>query len=312
MSKLQKLFDITAYVNTKKYFTARDIADNFNISIRTAHRYLSELDTMGVPLYTETGRNGGYRVLSGRTLPPIIFTEDEALAIFFAFQSLQYYESLPFEVDISSASRKIMLKLPYDVKIKNETLKSSLIFWHRKREINTPLLHDLIQKAIEKKPIKIQYYSHGKLTDRIVCLIGVYSNENLWYAPAFDYEKQEIRLFRADKINKIESYTGNLQPIEKNLIDLLYSYDIKEPVRLFVKLTEKGIAMCQENPYFNDCIKNSNNDSGGYIDTIIDKSDVEFSGRFFLGLCGEAQVIEPLEMKNYIRSFAKKILNQYE
>ena len=58
--------------------------------------------------------------------------------------------------------------------------------------------------------------------------------------------------------------------------------------------------------------KNSNNDSGGYIDTIIDKSDVEFSGRFFLGLCGEAQVIEPLEMKNYIRSFAKKILNQYE
>lgn len=85
MSKLQKLFDIIAYVNTKKYFTARDIADNFNVSIRTAHRYLSELDTMGVPLYTETGRNGGYRVLSGRTLPPIIFTEDEALAIFLLF-----------------------------------------------------------------------------------------------------------------------------------------------------------------------------------------------------------------------------------
>ena len=312
MNKLQKLFDIITYVYTKKSFTARDIADNFDVSIRTAHRYLSELDTMGVPLYTETGRNGGYRVLSGRALPPIIFTEDEALAIFFAFQSLQYYESLPFEVDISSVSRKIMLKLPDDVKSQIETLKSSLIFWHRKKEIHAPLLKDLIQKTIEKKPIKIQYHSHGQLTNRIVCLIGVYSSEGLWYVPAFDYEKQEIRLFRADRIKRIEAYTGSFQAVEMNLTDLLNSYKIKEPVRLFVKLTEKGIVMCQENPYLKNDVKNNDNCLGGYIDTIINKSDVEFIGLFFMSLCDEAQVIEPLEMKNYIRSFAQKLLKQYE
>lgn len=155
MGKAQKLFDLIAYVNTKRQFTASEVARDFDISVRTAHRYLLELDGMGVPLYTEPGKNGGYRLLSGRMLPPIIFNEDEALAIFFAFQSLQYYKSLPFEVNITSASRKLFLGLPQDVKPQVENLESSLVFWHRKRECETPLLKDLLQKSIQeaKSPV---------------------------------------------------------------------------------------------------------------------------------------------------------------
>lgn len=151
MSKSQKLFDLIAYVNMKRSFTANDVAKEFGISVRTAHRYLLELDTMGIPLYTEPGRNGGYRVLSNRMLPPLIFSEDEALAIFFAFQSLQYYKSLPFEVNIASVSRKLFLGLPADAKPQIENLKSTLAFWRRKREIETPQLKRLIQKAVQKK-----------------------------------------------------------------------------------------------------------------------------------------------------------------
>lgn len=311
MSKIQKLFDIMLYVNTKRRFTANDVAQEFNISVRTAHRYLSELDSMGIPLYTEPGRNGGYRVLSGRVLPPVIFTEDEALAIFFAFQSLQYYKSLPFEVDISSASRKILMKLPEDMKPQIEALKSTLIFWHRQKDISTPLLKDLIQKAIEKKPVKIEYQSQKQISERIVQLIGVYSSEGLWYVPAFDFHKQEMRLFRADRIKKIEHCETEFKAIEPALSDFLYSYKMKEPIHLLVKLTDKGVLLCKENPYFGSHITQDNNDTGGCIDTFIDKSDLEFTGRFFMSLGNEAQVIEPVEMIDYIVSFAKNIICQY-
>lgn len=50
---------------------------------------------MGLPIYAEQGRNGGYKVLTNRVIPPILFTEEEAVSIFFAFQSLSYYRDLP-------------------------------------------------------------------------------------------------------------------------------------------------------------------------------------------------------------------------
>lgn len=313
MSKTKKLFDLITYINTKRQFTASDVAKEFKISVRTAHRYLLELDSMGVPLYTEPGRNGGYRVLSNRVLPPVIFSEDEALAIFFAFQSLQYYNSLPFEVDIESASRKLFLALPNDTKPQIENLKSTLIFWHQKRETKTPLLKELIQKTAQKRAIKIRYQSQEQVTDRIIYPIGVYSNEGLWYVPAFDYEKQETRLFRADRITSVEEVPVSFpsEPPTESLTKLLNSYKIKSPIHLYIELSEKGLMRCRDNPYFETNIHPNPDGFGGFIDTIIDKSDLNFASQFIMSLGEDATVIEPEEMRQSLLSFAKKILAQY-
>lgn len=311
MSKAQKLFDLIAYVNTKRQFTASEVARDFNISVRTAHRYLAELDGMGVPLYTEPGKNGGYRLLSGRMLPPIIFNEDEALAIFFAFQSLQYYKSLPFEVNITSASRKLFCGLPQDIKPQVEKLKSALVFWHRKRECETPLLKNLLQKSIQKTPIKIKYRSEKAITERIVCPVGVYSNDGIWYLPAYDYQKQGIRLFRADRVIDMEDAEGDFERVLATLEDVLHEYNVKNPVRLYVELSDKGMIRCKDNPYFETNIQHNTNGVGGYIDTVIDKSDLEFTSQFFMSLGEDAKVIEPKETKEYILSFAKRLLEHY-
>ena len=85
MSKAKRLLDILMFVTAKKNFTAQEIADEFNISIRTVHRYILDLSDMGMPIYSEQGRNGGYTVLTSRLLPPILFTEEEVVSIFFAF-----------------------------------------------------------------------------------------------------------------------------------------------------------------------------------------------------------------------------------
>lgn len=69
MSKAKRLLDILMFVTAKKNFTAQEIADEFNISIRTVHRYILDLSDMGMPIYSEQGRNGGYTVLTSRLLP---------------------------------------------------------------------------------------------------------------------------------------------------------------------------------------------------------------------------------------------------
>lgn len=82
MSKSKRLLDLMMTVNRKRKFTVRELADEFGVSTRTILRDLQELGELGVPLYSEVGPHGGYQVLNERILPPIAFTEEEAVAIF--------------------------------------------------------------------------------------------------------------------------------------------------------------------------------------------------------------------------------------
>lgn len=311
MSKTTKLFDLLLYVNTKQYFTANEVAEKFDISVRTAHRYLLELEEMGVPLYTEQGRNGGYRIVSNRVLPPIIFNEDEALAIFFSFQSLKYFKSLPFEVDMESASRKLFMQLPEDVKKQVENLESTLLFWNHKRDTDTPLLKLAIQKATQKKIIEITYQSKKKTTSRTIAPIGVYANHGVWYMPAHDCQSGEMRIFRIDRVLEINDSEKKYSPPDTTLYDILHSYEIKDPIHLFVTLSDEGILSCKDSPYFETSICNNADGVGGYIDQTIDRSDFDYVSRFFMGLGVEAEVIKPLEMRENIRNMARDIQEHY-
>lgn len=312
MSKTTRLFALMLYVNAKKQFTAKDVSLEFGISIRTAHRYLMELEAMGVPLYTESGRNGGYRVLSNRILPPIIFDEDEALAIFFSFQSLRFFKSLPFEVNIESASRKLFSQLPDDVKKQVEALESKLLFWNYKHETVTPFLKNAIQKAVQNKTIIIKYKSKSKVTKRTITPIGVYADHGKWYMPAYDCEIEETRIFRIDRILEIKDSDQNSPLPDITLHDILHLYVVKEPVHLYVSLSNEGILSCKDNPFLETSVCCNDNGIGGYIDQIIDRSDLEYVTNFFMGLGLEAEVIKPLEIRKKISETAKSIVEKYK
>ncbi|MDF2837107.1 MAG: DeoR family transcriptional regulator, partial [Paenibacillus sp.] len=82
MSKSKRLMELMLVINQKREFTVRELAREFAVSRRTILRDLQELSEIGVPLYSEVGPHGGYRVLKQRLLPPIAFSEEEAVAIF--------------------------------------------------------------------------------------------------------------------------------------------------------------------------------------------------------------------------------------
>lgn len=182
-------------------------------TILSFHRYLVELSKMGVPLYTEPGRNGGYRMLDDRVLPPIIFNENEAFAIFFAFQSLKYYKSLPFEIDIKSVSRKLYVGLPYDIINKIDNLDSVLSFWNKRRSTPSPFIKEIIEAALGNHILYIEYKSKYKNTNRKIAPIGVYSYDGFWYMPAFDLLHNEMRIFRLDRIITLKNTQKSITTI---------------------------------------------------------------------------------------------------
>lgn len=312
MSKTKLLFDLIMYVNTKRNFTAEEVAREYNVSVRTAHRYLMELSEMGVPLYTEPGRNGGYRVLNNRVLPPITFNENEAFAIFFAFQSLKFYNSLPFEIDIKSVSRKLYQSLPSDTKDKIDKLDNVLSFWNIKRSTPSPFIKEIIDAALESHVLSIEYKSKYKNTYREITPIGVYAYYGFWYMPAFDFYQNKIKVFRLDRIvSLVNTYKKNTININLNeWLKKLSTQEPNDPIHLFAELTREGIRQCNNQPWLESHIKITNEDYG-YIDMQIDRSDIDFVSKFFIQLGTNAKVLESQEIKDTIRSHLQDTLLNY-
>lgn len=191
LSKAKRLLDILIFASAKKTFTAQEIADEFNISVRTVHRYIVDLSDMGLPIYAEQGRNGGYKVLTNRVIPPILFTEEEAVSIFFAFQSLSYYRDLPFNTEINSVTHKLYSSLQSDAKTKVDKIRSYIAFWNPKRTIDTPLLNEVLTAAIENKNLHFQYESKSGIKTKHVHPIGVYAHDGLWYLLSYDFSRKK-------------------------------------------------------------------------------------------------------------------------
>ena len=310
ISKAKRLLDILVFVNTKRKFTAQEIADEFNISIRTVHRYILDLSEMGLPIYAEQGRNGGYTVLPNRILPPILFTEEEAVAIFFAFQSLSYYRNLPFDAETSSVAKKLYSSLPGDAKMKIDKMRSYVAFWNPKRAIETPLLKEVLEAAIDSNNLHMQYESKSGVTTKYIRPIGVYAHDGLWYLPAYDYRKQKILLYRVDRIHAILAKDTNNDEF-MNLEQWFESTEVQKPIRLHIQLTMEGVRQCKSVPSFEGLVV-TKEDGRGYIDSVIDEGEIRFITPLFYRLGTDARIIEPQTLIDSLCKQAKGVLEMYQ
>ncbi|WP_144502340.1 helix-turn-helix transcriptional regulator [Bacillus thuringiensis] len=312
LSKAKRLLDILIFASAKKAFTAQEIADEFNISVRTVHRYILDLSDMGLPIYAEQGRNGGYKVLTNRVIPPILFTEEEAVSIFFAFQSLSYYRDLPFNTEINSVTHKLYSSLQHDAKAKVDKIRSYIAFWNPKRTIDTPLLNEVLTAAIENKNLHFQYESKTGIKTKHVHPIGVYAHDGLWYLPSYDYDRKKVLLYRIDRILSILSTKEN-EDTFMNLEEWFSSNSnvVHIPTQLHVLLSTEGVRQCKSVPYLEEFVVTNENETG-YIHSTIDKGEINFITPLFYRLGKDAKVLEPIELIDGLRMRAKEVLHMYE
>lgn len=97
MDKAERLVQELTYLNKYPYFNLKNLMTEFSISKRTALRDLSALEEMGLAIYSERGKYGGYRIISRDPLIPVTFTSNEIAAILFAIHALHLLSDNPFQ-----------------------------------------------------------------------------------------------------------------------------------------------------------------------------------------------------------------------
>ncbi|MBW7453919.1 helix-turn-helix transcriptional regulator [Paenibacillus sepulcri] len=314
MSKSKRLMELMMTVNRKRKFTVKELAQEFGVSARTILRDLQELSELGVPLYSEVGPHGGYQVLKERILPPIAFTEEEAVAIFFASHALRHYLYTPFETESSSALNKFYLYMSGDVRDRIDQMKNRIDFVTPTRHLESPHLLILLDGAIRQKVLRIEYDSREGESCRQIQPVGVYASNGLWYCPAYCFLRCDFRLFRCDRI-----HSANYDPTGVNPLDLRHvhlgnwmSYIQQEPMpaRLHVELSKEGVQRC-ETELGRRLELHIREDGTGWLDDPISKNDLLFFARFFIGLGTAATVENPPELIDVMKEQLSEIMAKY-
>lgn len=244
MNRIDRLHAILTHLQSKKKVTAQDIADRFNISLRTVYRDVKALEESGVPVIGEAGI--GYSVMEGYRLPPVMFTQEEASALIMGAKLAEHYTDESVRKHFEAALFKIKAVLRGIDKEYVETLTSHI---HVNKPAE-PLTQDFgqqhlsnIQHAIvHRHCLKITYHSSYKeeRTSRIVEPIGLYYYSRSWHLIAWCGLRKDYRDFRVDNIDKLQvtgdCFEANAHPSLKEYIEQIQkNAELQEAIVVFEK-----------------------------------------------------------------------------
>ncbi len=314
MSKSKRLMELMMTVNRMRKFTVKELAAEFGVSPRTIMRDLQELGELGVPLYSEVGPHGGYQVLKERILPPIAFSEGEAVAMFFASHALRHYQSLPFEAEASSALQKFYFYMPGDVRDRIDEMKNRVDFHAHNRQQEVEGLGILLEAAVRQRVVTIRYENKQGDSERSIQPVGIYASNGFWYCAAYCYLRRGFRLFRCDRMRSAAFDKTGIKPLDLRLIHLGNWEDVgreeRIEARIVAELSREGVQRCQGELSHVPFIEVRENGTGR-LDQCVPESELPYFAKFFLGLGSEATVEEPPELIARIRKLLEELTAKY-
>lgn len=177
---------------------ARRLADRFEVSSRTIERDILALQEAGVPIYSDIGRTGGYRLDATRTLPPLNFTPAEAAAIAVALGSRG---ATPLPQTARSALTKILAAMSDDDAARARRLGERLLRYEPSDEPTIRSQRVIEQAIVDRRVLNIEYEDkEGAATRRSVEPIAIVGVAGNWYLSAWCRLRSDDRVFRLDRI----------------------------------------------------------------------------------------------------------------
>lgn len=194
--------------------TADQLADRLGVTDRAARRYVAILREAEIPVISEPGRYGGYRIGRGLTLPPMVFTAAEALALVMSVLDGQHAAADPADL-VGSALGKLIRALPETVAAPAQAVKEhALAVPDRGASRPDPeITSSLVAAVAAGRRVRLRYRSAaGRETDGDVDPWAVVVRYGLWYLLCFAHTPGQVRTFRIDRVASVELLANGFRP----------------------------------------------------------------------------------------------------
>lgn len=308
VNRFDRIVSILVQLQSKRIVKAQELADRFEVSLRTIYRDIRTLEASGVPIISEAGV--GYSIMEGYRLPPVMFTREEAGSFVAAEKLMQKFVDKSLGSYHQSAMFKLKAVLRGSEKDWITALESQISVDPSQQLFNEDLpnaLEILFESIAEKKQVYLRYHSmqSEQPSDRHIEPVGLFHENNFWYVLGYCHYRNDYRQFRTDRMLGI-ARTALSFTAEHGSLDEHLSKDPnvqKTKVRILV---DKNIAR-----FINGDRKHygfiSEKVRGNQVEMTFMTSNVEQGfPRWYLMFGDYAEIIEPEVLRHRVRAILEK------
>ncbi|MEU5593013.1 YafY family protein [Streptomyces sp. NPDC020298] len=195
--------------------TVAHLAGRLGVDARTVRRYVDHLIDLDVPVESVRGRYGGYRLARGYRMPPLMLTEDEALATVLGLITVHRAGPAPTpDAAAGTAVAKLRRVLPEPLGRRLDALLATTSFTATAgRGAEGPggrVLLTLAEASADRHPVSMEYRSRdGRVSRRVVHPYGLVAHSGRWYVTGADTESGDVRTFRVDRARHLRVLPGS-------------------------------------------------------------------------------------------------------
>ena len=315
MNRIDRLQAILTQLQTKKVVKAQEIADRFGISLRTVYRDIRALEEGGIPIGAEAGV--GYFLDDNYSLPPIMFTTEEASAILMAGKLIPHISDKNVDHAFQDALYKIKSVMKAEDKEVLEKLENSVkvftgITAAPKRD--SIFLQDIQQALVTSRVLKLGYFAHYKqeLTQREVEPIGLVFYAFNWHLIAYCRLRGDYRDFRLDRIRELKICSTTYdRKLDKAFEEYLERE--KEQHQYFeieLKVEKQLARWLQESKYWYGFL--SEQETGNYINMKFLNPDLNGFARWILTMTDKVEILSPVKLHTMLHEMVQKLCTKYQ
>ncbi|MEO3783369.1 YafY family protein [Actinocorallia sp. B10E7] len=286
-----------------------ELAERLGVDERTVRRYARRLDELGIPVVAERGRYGGYRLMPGYKLPPLMLSDDEATATVLGLLAARRLGLAATAAEAALA--KVRRVLPTVLGERVEALREALGFTLAERQAVTPDADKVLGLAAavrQRRRVTLRYRSHqGAESERELDAYGLVFHSGRWYVTGHDHRSSQTRTFRVDRVLSVTPGTATyeipsdadpVQHVTRSLANVPYTHRVE--VVLHAPLEEVGKRVP---PSVGTLSKEGD---GTLLRTRADSLDG--MAALLAGLGGRFTVREPPELEEAVRRLAATLL----
>jgi predicted DNA-binding transcriptional regulator YafY len=302
--KSNRMFGILCRLLETEKITAKELAEYFEVSVRTIHRDLLDLSSAGFPVVTQQGIGGGIFLLDNFRYNKTALNKDEMNLILAGLNS--------FTTIDDSAKIKILLAKLHLNNDNKMLLENDIVIDFTTWNYNSTLIKKIksLRKAIATKTlVEIQYYSGTGYSERMVEPYKLIFKQEYWYLFGFCRKHNDFRIYKLSRI------------VEINLTDIHFEerqdYEIPELKSDFVNSSGQFVTVRMDISYEFFAIdffgiENIHKDDSGNIFVTFQTEDIDWAISVFSQFGEKAEIISPDYARDRIKDFLKQAIKQYE
>lgn len=295
--KDNRLFRMLYYILKKGKVTARELAERFEVSIRTIYRDIDSLSSAGIPIYAIQGKGGGIEIADEFVLSKSLLTEDEREQIMTALCGLENVNK--------SYENELLTKLSALFKIKNTNwIEVDFNSWQNNK-IYEKIFNEIKSAILSKNILEFSYFGSNDETYRKVKPVRLLFKGQDWYLYAFCLLRNDFRYFKLSRIKKLKTLSVIF---EDDFEDIILKKEMRYENTVHIKVKfDRKVAF----RVYDELGENITEDEDGNLYAEMEiPNDYNLYGYIF-SFAENVEVLEPKEIRIQIKKIINKMSKKY-